>query len=133
MMLQTDFKEKVYQPFSGIFCAFGEIRAILTGLNDDALTTTIRLVGRHSRNFSIISTMICLHPSHKISFLGNNVELFNSIKAFFNLVALIGEKFFVHHFSEIDSIVNFLFHVNQPHQTIKDQTKFHQIQMEEVD
>ena len=68
MMLQTDFKEKVYQPFSGIFCAFGEIRAILTGLNDDALTTTIRLVGRHSRNFSIISTMICLHPSQNLFF-----------------------------------------------------------------
>ena len=28
------------------------------------------------------------------------------------------EKFFVHHFFEIDSIVNFLLLVNQPHQII---------------
>lgn len=42
----------------------------------------------------------------------------------FKLVALIGERFFVHHSSEIDSIVNFLFLVNQRHQTIKNQTSF---------
>ena len=41
--------------FWNLFCAFEGIRAILTGLSVDALTTIIRLVGRRHRSFSNIS------------------------------------------------------------------------------
>ena len=40
------------------------------------------------------------------------------------MIALIGENFFFHHFSENDSIANFSFLVNQPRKTIKDKNNF---------
>ena len=49
-----NFKEK-RAIFWNLFCAFEGIRAILTGLSVDALTTIIRLVGRRHRSFSNIS------------------------------------------------------------------------------
>ena len=130
-----NFKEKRLSAiFWNLSCAFKGIWAILTGLSDDALTIIVPLVGRHSRSFCNISTMICSQPSRNLLFFSGAMFSFwtaslvaapksvrySSSWLFFQ----IGEKFFVHHFSEIDSIVNFLFLVNQPHQTIKDQANF---------
>ena len=127
-----NFKEKRLSAiFWDPFCAFEGIRAILTGLSDDTLTTTIRLVGRCSKSFSNISTTICFQPLQNLLFFWEQCwDLTESFVAaptstpYSNWLFLIGEKFFFHHFSGADNIVNFLFLVNQPQQMIKDQTNF---------
>ena len=107
-----NFKEKRLSAiFWDPFCGFEGTWAILTGLSDDTLTTTVRLVGRRSFGSNV-------------EFLTESFVAAPKSAPYSNWLFLVGEKFFVHHFSGADNIVNFLFLVNQPQQMIKDQTNF---------